>query len=416
MKHTQGKTAHNLDKDPIVLSDDDAMEEPTAKSAAKEPPPTAKGPATPATPGKTFAFARQLYIRKERNQIDPQLQQKKKKQNESHKFSSFLKIRMAILKSDDQLGQEEEFLTIMQETLTKLWTLDPNLVIFPWRKGLEGSKPIQKGKAFPSNRDTFADFTEKVFLKRGKNVWIRPHVEHNKQITALKEYRMLDHFQQKDMLVYKDNLQVKSTAKAGWLLGSHPTVLNARNLEDSLALLPEMSGLPVEIRMDWISLDKGDTLKIKATHILCAWESTLLCRRALNKIYGKKMGRYLLGRNMRFVPNIADKRFITTEASRKKVEMSVKKQRLWITHVSSAVSYIILDLDYYDSTIGNTFRQALLQMRSKRSPDRNLFAAVDTLWNGTFISFLFKKDLEEEVNGILPGLPLVLQHKMGANV
>jgi hypothetical protein len=69
-----------------------------------------------------------------------------------------------------------------------------------------------------------------------------------------------------------------------------------------------------------------------------------------------------------------------------------------------------------ESTIGKTFRQALLQMRSKRSPDRNLFAAVDTLWNGTFISFLFKKDLEEEVNGILPGLPLVLQHKMGANV
>jgi hypothetical protein len=121
-----------------------------------------------------------------------------------------------------------------------------------------------------------------------------------------------------------------------------------------------MSGLPVEIRMEWISLDKGDKLKIKAAHILCAWESTLLCRRALNKIYRKKMGEYPLGRNMGFVPNIADKRFITTEATRKKVEMSVKKQRLWITHVSSAVSYIISDLDYYDTTIGRTLCQALI--------------------------------------------------------
>jgi hypothetical protein len=172
----------------------------------------------------------------------------------------------------------------MQETLTKLWMLDPKLVIFPWKKGMEGSKPIQNGKAFPRNRDTFADFTEKVFLKRGENVWIRLHVGHNKQITALKDDRILDHFRQKDMLVYKDNLQVKTTAKVGWLLGSHPTVLNARDLEDSLALLPEMSGLPVEIRMEWISLDKGDKLKIKAAHILCAWEATLLCRRALNKI------------------------------------------------------------------------------------------------------------------------------------
>jgi hypothetical protein len=111
---------------------------------------------------------------------------------------------MAKLKSDDRLGQEEEFLTVMQETLTKLWTtLDPTLVIFPWKKGMEGSKPIQKGEAFPSNRDAFADFTEKVFLKRGENVWIRLHVGHNKQITALKDDRMLDHFRQKDMLVYK---------------------------------------------------------------------------------------------------------------------------------------------------------------------------------------------------------------------
>jgi hypothetical protein len=142
----------------------------------------------------------------------------------------------------------------------------------------------------------------------------------------------------------------------------------------------------------------------------------LLCRHALNKIYGKRIGEYPLGRNMRFVPNIADKRFITTKATRKKVEMSVKKQRLWITHVYSAVSYIISDLDYYDTTIGKTLRQALMQMRSKRSPDCNLFVAVDTSWNGTFVSFLSKKDLEAEVNGILPALPLVLQHKMGAQV
>jgi hypothetical protein len=163
--------AHNLYGDPIELSDDDALEEPTAKKTAdEESPPTAKGPATPATPGKKFAFARQLYIRKERNQIDPQIQQKKKKWNELRKFSSFLKIGTAKLKSDDRLGQEEEFLTVMQETLTKLWTLDPKLVIFPWKKGMEGSKPIQNGKAFPSNRDAFADFTQKVFLKRDENV------------------------------------------------------------------------------------------------------------------------------------------------------------------------------------------------------------------------------------------------------
>jgi hypothetical protein len=75
-----------------------------------------------------------------------------------------------------------------------------------------------------------------------------------------------------------------------------------------------------------------------------------------------------------------------------------------------------LDLDYYDTTIGKTLRQASMQMRSKQSPDRNLFVAIETSWNGTFVSFLFKMDLEAEVNGILPSLPLVLQHKMGVQV
>jgi hypothetical protein len=119
---------------------------------------------------------------------------------------------------------------------------------------------------------------------------------------------------------------------------------------------------------------------------------------------------------MRFIPNILDKRLITTDATRKKVKNSVKKQRLFTTHVSIAISYIISDLNYFDSTAGTTLRQALMQMRSKKSPERNLFLAVDTSWNGAFVSFLFKKDLDAKVNAILPALPLVLQHKMGASI
>jgi hypothetical protein len=150
-----------------------------------------------------------------------------------------------------------------------------------------------------------------------------------------------------------------------------------------------MEGLPVEIRTEWVSIDKGNKLKLKAAHIVCAWDSALLCRWALNKIYGKNLEDYPPGRNMRFIPNILDKRFITTDATRKKVENSVKKQRLFMPHVSSAFSYVISDLDYFDSTAGTTLRQALMQMRSKKSPERNLFLAVDTSWNGAFVSFLF---------------------------
>ena len=157
---------------------------------------------------------------------------------------------------------------------------------------------------------------------------------------------MIKHFRNKEMLVYKDTLLVKTTAKAGWHLGSHGTVLNPRDLESALALLPEMDDIPVEIQTEWVYLEKGDKLRLKAAHVLCSWDKTLVCRRALNKIYGKSAIDYPLGRNMRFVPNIADKRFIITSATRKKVDQSIKKQCLFNSHVTSATSHIISDLDY----------------------------------------------------------------------
>jgi hypothetical protein len=314
------------------------------------------------------------------------------------------------------MDQEHEFLEIMEQTLTKLWSIDPKLVVYPWKPENEGGKPIQSGKELPSNRDAFSEFTERVFLKRGINVWIRLHVGHNKSLAVLQSDKMIDHFRQKDMLVYKDNLQVKTTTKAGWLLGSHPTVLNPRDLEEALSLLPEMNGIPIEVRIDWVSIDKGDKLGLKAAYILCEWENALLCRRTLNKIYGKTVDGYPLGRNMRFVPNTTDQRFITTASTRKKVESSVRKQRLFVANVASSVSYIISDLDYYEAQSNMTLRQALMQMRSKAFPARNLFLAIDTSWNSKFVSFLFKKDLAGEVNAILPALPLVLQAKLGAEV
>mgnify|MGYP000662507752 CR=1 FL=1 len=365
---------------------------------------------------KTIGFARKMFIQKEKIKLDTSQTTKKKKWNEPRKFKTFLKIKTAPLRKPDRMDQEHEFLEIMEQTLTKLWSIDPKLVVYPWKPENEGGKPIQSGKELPSNRDAFSVFTERVFLKRGINVWIRLHVGHNKSLVVLQSDKMTDHFRQKDMLVYKDTLQVKTTTKAGWLLGSHPTVLNPRDLEEALSLLPEMNGIPIEVRIDWVSIDKGDKLGLKAAFILCEWENALLCRRTLNKIYGKTADGYPLGRNMRFVPNTTDQRFITTASTRKKVESSVRKQRLFVANVASSVSYIISDLDYYEAQSNMTLRQALMQMRSKAFPARNLFLAIDTSWNSKFVSFLFKKDLAGEVNAILPALPLVLQAKLGAEV
>jgi hypothetical protein len=58
------------------LSDDEAMDDSTAKRAVEAPNTT-----TSTAPGIFILFSRQLYIQKEKNKINPQLQQKKKKWN-----------------------------------------------------------------------------------------------------------------------------------------------------------------------------------------------------------------------------------------------------------------------------------------------------------------------------------------------
>jgi hypothetical protein len=120
-----------------------------------------------------------------------------------------------------------------------------------------------------------------------------------------------------------------------------------------------------------------------------------------------------LAQNMSFVLNIPDKHFITTVATQKKVKTSSKKQQLSTTHLSSAISYINLDLDYSDTIIGSTLRQAVMQMRSNSSPGCNLFLAIDTSSNGSIVSFLFKKEVVVEVQGLLPALPLVCSINWG---
>ena len=91
------------------------------------------------------------------------------------------------------------------------------------------------------------------------------------------------------MLVYKDNLQVKAMAKAGWLLGSTSTVFNARDLEEAITLLPEMIKVPIELRVKWIVTEKGVNTGLKADHVLCEWGATLECQRGMNEIYGKRL-------------------------------------------------------------------------------------------------------------------------------
>ena len=137
----------------------------------------------------------------------------------------------------------------------------------------------------------------------------------------------------------------------------------------------------------------------------------------MNKIYQKHSEEgYPLGKNMRFVPNIMDDRFIITANMRKKVLASIQKQKKFHASVETTKNYTILGLDYFDPKIGKTLRQILMGIRSTTQPDRNLFLAVDAFHTGETITFLFKNDLAHEANTLIPALPLFLEFKFGERI
>jgi len=165
-----------------------------------------------------------------------------------------------------------------------------------------------------------------------------------------------DWFREKDMNVYKEKLQSKTTCKAGWLLGSNGLCLNPHDLESAFELLPELQGIPIEVHVEAIHTEKGKAAGVKATHIHTPWDTALKCRIAMNMVYGKKSThRYPLGKDMRFIPKILTKM---------KVKKSVSKQKYFLQKTKSATSCTIIAFDYVDPVVGMTVRELLMGLRS----------------------------------------------------
>ena len=245
------------------------------------------------------------------------------------------------------------------------------------------------------------------------------HVGHNKPADTFEEPQIKEWFRERDMNLYKERLQAKITCKAGWLLGSNGACLNPRDLEEAFGMIPELQGIPVEVRIEVIRIDreKGKGTQVKAAHILTPWDKALKCRIAMNLIYGKKSSSgYPLGKDMRFIPNTVDTRFFTTEKTKMKVKKSVSKQKHFLDKTQTATSYTILALDYVEPNIGMTLREIIMGLRSNKEPSKNLFLNVDVhIFNQT-VTFLFHADMVQEAMMAIPALPVILEAKFGTKI
>jgi hypothetical protein len=343
------------------------------------------------------------------------MEETRKLRKHKKKFTTYMKFRTARITAESAFEQEKEYVKMLLDLLKKVWQLDPDAILYQWND-LNGA-PLKRTSTPPTNKNSASAYINGAFLRQGQSAWVRMHLGHNKSVDIFEEQKVKDWFRDKDYTFYKEKLQAKITCKAGWLLGSNGMCLNPRDLEAALELLPELKGIPLEIRMEAIRTEKGKQSGVKAAHVLTPWDKALKCRLAMNRIYSKQSNRgYPLGKDMRFIPNILDTWFITTAKTKMKVVKSVSKQKHFLAKTQTATSYTIIGLDYVQPNLGRSLREIIMSIRSNTDPEKNLFLNVDEHMYTSTVTFLFHEDFTQEAMTAIPALPVILEAKLGPRI
>jgi hypothetical protein len=366
-------------------------------------------------PTKAVGWTRQLFLSKPLADKREQQVEKKRLKKYKKKHMTFMKFKTARITAEGQYEQEQEYITMIHHLLKKLWSIDPDAIIHQWND--MNAVPLKRTSTLPTNKNAASAYINGAFLRQGQCAWVRFLMGHNKNDESFSEPTVKDWFRDKDMNFYKEKLQAKVTCKAGWLLGSHGSCLNPRDLEAALEMVPELQGIPIEIRMEAIRIEKGKQSGVKAAHILTPWDKALKCRIAMNMIYCKRAKNgYPLGKDMRFIPNIMDTRFITTDKTKMQVKKSISKQKFFLGKTQSATSYTIIGLDYVEPHIGSSLREILMGLRSNSEPEKNLFINVDEHMFTSTVTLLFHDDRTQEAMTAIPALPVILEAKLGPRI
>jgi hypothetical protein len=138
----------------------------------------------------------------------------------------------------------------------------------------------------------------------------------------------------------------------------------------------------------------------------------------MNRIYAKQSNRgYPLGKDMQFIPNIMDTRFIMTTKTKMKVVKSVSKQKHFLAKTQTATSYMIMGLEYIQPNIRSSLREIIMGIRSNSDPEKNHFLNVDEhMYISTDVTFLFHEDFTQEAMTAIPALPVILEAKLGSRI
>jgi len=207
------------------------------------------------------------------------------------------------------------------------------------------------------------------------------------------------------------------------MLGGIPETANLNDMKEACKNHPLLKDFQIKARSQVIRLfsSKQDTpvhLQVKAIHIFHDDKLTAKGQKVFNLVFGSRNDSGNPQQQiMRFVPNIADNRFPTTQGRVKDVVKMMGKQKKNMKDAKTIYTDTICGLHYSVPQIGYTLCQILMSMRSAHDPYTQLFMAVNKRTYGSYaVAFTVQKDCMVEATSLIPLLNIVMEAKFGARI
>ena len=158
-------------------------------------------------------------------------QQEKKLNGHNPKFQTIFKARLPSVQVEDMDEAIEGVVNNFKSMIKEMMSIDKKLILSLWWDSKGSPTKCNKGE-FPVNKNELLHYVDKCFLKQSTYPYIQFIVEHSKKVEEFADPDFLAHLKDNKILLNKDRLQSRNTICIGWLMGTHPKSVNARDLED----------------------------------------------------------------------------------------------------------------------------------------------------------------------------------------
>ena len=320
-----------------------------------------------------------------------------------HNFRSRYDLKIIVPPADNQVAAMAE---VLQAFLTQLQSVDPKLIIYPWKmEGLGNkNKCLKNAKEMPKTLSGIQEYFHNCWpIKKGGTQYIQVFLGHAHpfDMLHLDIKWWLDNMQYG---MYLKQLQVETTQTTGWLL----YLTCDMELDKLRATIWKEHQIKVSMHWHIILIGQRITLpedqQIWAIYIELNGDCHGEHLSKIQEIYSfKQTSSFPLGIKMWFIPNLRG----LNEHSHAKYFHARAHQGNFCARVKSMMTWEITSLDHARGDAESLCMQ-IMAIKVTDEPEKPLFHAITKHWlgDGHILQFLPQYEVEarEWVTNLLPFL------------